>query len=531
MPRLRPHAVAPGLACLMAVGTALARPAKGPTGIDQEPPGGIPNVQVSRDGAVPGASRPVTDFSEVMLAVDPTDADHLLGGAKLFYAPASYRFHSGVFESFDGGRMWSQRQLEGVEAYTLTSDPVATFDGFGNGYFSVLTRGPTGLDVFKKPPGGDWAPPVAADRATAADKQWIAADQDRRGVSPHAGNVYMSWTDVGDPARIVFARSTDGGATWSPPMALATGSLQGSVPAVGPGGTVFVVFGREIFATGDGEGAVEWVRSTDGGRTFTVPAVAATLRAVPFQLPNAVFRTPASLPALAVSPATGDVHVAWADYRNGDADILAARSTDGGATWSAPRRLNDDGLSNGIDQFQPQLAAAPDGRVAALWFDRRLPCPDLPWIPRENVGRENFCIDTFVARSYDGGVSWAPNVRVSAQSWDWSVSLPMVNATTGFIGDYQGLASTVEADLAFWNATADLGDNPNRRQQVFFARVPARLPTATGEATPTGAPTATATGAETPVPGGKVHLPRVVGGGHVEGGGGAGRGVMGAGGS
>lgn len=479
-------AAAPGAVCLALAWSWAARPADPLARAERRQAATVENVQVSRDGAVAGASLPVTDFSEVMLAADPTDPDHLLGCAKLFHTPAAYRFHSGVFESFDGGRSWSQRQPDGVEGYTLTSDPVAAFDHAGNAYFAVLTRGPTGIDVLKKPFGGGWGPPVTADRTTAADKQWIAADHDPRGASPHSGNVYLAWTDVGDPARIVFARSTDSGAAWSAPLVLATGPLQGAVPAVGPDGTVVVVYGRDIIAVGDGDGAIEWVRSTDGGRTFSAPATAAALRAVPYQLPNAVFRTPASLPALAISPTTGDIHVAWADYRHGDADILAVRSTDGGATWSTPRRLNDDAVAGGVDQFQPQLAAAPNGRIAAVWFDRRLPCPDLPWIPRENVGRANFCIDTYMARSHDGGATWEPNVRVSAQTWDWSISLPMVNPTTGFIGDYQGLASTADADIAFWNATADLGDNPRRRQQVFVARVPAGRPTA--EATATAAP-------------------------------------------
>lgn len=37
------------------------------------------NIQVSYEGDTPGASRPVTDFSEVMLAIDLSDPDHLLG--------------------------------------------------------------------------------------------------------------------------------------------------------------------------------------------------------------------------------------------------------------------------------------------------------------------------------------------------------------------------------------------------------------------------------------------------------------------
>ena len=128
---------------------------------------------------------------------------HLLGASKFFYRPERYEFFTGVFESFDGGLTWTQEQPEGVESYTLTSDPVTTFDDAGNGYFTLLTRGPTGLDMLKKPRQGSWGRPVAVDRTTNTDKQWIAGDQNPRGQSPFAGNVYMSWTDFGSRNVIV----------------------------------------------------------------------------------------------------------------------------------------------------------------------------------------------------------------------------------------------------------------------------------------------------------------------------------------
>ena len=85
-----------------------------------------------------------------------------------------------------------------------------------------------------------------------------------------------------------------------------------------------------------------------------------------------------------------------------------------------------------MDQFQPQVAVAPNGRVSVMWFDRRLPCPDLPWITAEHVGRANMCIDTFLTRSFDDGLTWQSNIRASAQTWDWTLNLPMVDQATGF---------------------------------------------------------------------------------------------------
>ncbi|MFQ5460398.1 MAG: sialidase family protein, partial [Anaerolineae bacterium] len=359
------------------------------------------------------------------------------------------------------------------------------------------------------------------DSRTVTDKQWIAADQDPQGRSPHAGNLYMSWTDVGGD-RIVVARSTDGNRTWRPFVALASGPVQGSVPAVGPDGTVYVAWGRRIFG-GPGPGSIEVRASRNGGASFGPVHTAANITSIPYFLPNGMpgrnFRSPGSMPAFAVSPTNGFLYAAWADYRSADADIYLARSTDAGATWGAPVRINDDPPRNGMDQFHPQLAVAPSGRVAVMWMDRRLPCPDLEWIPAAHRGRENFCITTFMARSTDGGETWSPNIQAGAEAWDWSVSLPTVSTdrgfTTGFIGDYQGLASGPDYDYPFWAATTDLGDNADHSQEVFVARVAAdrdyqatATPTPSATPSPTLTPTATATATPTPKPR-PLYLPRL----------------------
>lgn len=441
-------------------------------------PEAIPdNVQVSYSGVLSGSGDLyINDFSECMVVLDPTDPNHLLGSSKFFYVPQTYDFYTGVFESYDGGQTWTEAIPNGVRNYGLTSDPVNTFDDAGNGYFTLLTRSPTGVDMLKKPVGQYWQPPVIVDRTTNTDKQWIYGDQDPLGLSPYAGNLYMSWTSFGGPVTgIVFSRSTDGNQTWTPPISLADGDVQGSVPGVAPDGTVYVVFGRSIFY--GGPGTMEYVKSVDGGVTFGPPAVAANITSIPFLLPDPFgaphnFRSPASLPGFAVSPLDGSLHVVWSDYRHGDADIYYAHSTDSGATWSTAVRLNDDPIGNGMDQFQPQVSVAANGRVAVMWFDRRLPCPDLPWIPEAHKGVYNGCIDTFMTRSFDNGQTWGANIRASAQTWDWTLNLPLDGSQNGFIGDYQGIASSNGYDYPFWNATANLGENAENYQEIFVAIVP-----------------------------------------------------------
>jgi hypothetical protein len=74
------------------------------------------------------------------------------------------------------------------------------------------------------------------------------------------------------------------------------------------------------------------------------------------------------------------------------------RSTDGGATWSTPIRVNND--QSGNDQYFPDVAVNGQGVIQVVWYDQRL-------------DPQNLRIDVFKAFSYNGGVSFGPNLRVT----------------------------------------------------------------------------------------------------------------------
>lgn len=260
------------------------------------------------------------------------------------------------------------------------------------------------INVFRSTDNGDsFSAPVNAtpgfvDGVDHFARDWIAVDNFGGPEEPGYGNVYLVWTNdtlarpmqtgKGNDRGVYFTRSLDDGRTWGPtggvPIDVKSGETQaaGDCVTVGPDHAVYVFWWNQT----KGEQIV-MRRSTNQGQTFGDPVVVASLRtndviAGNLGLTDANGQMFATyiVPQAAVNPATGDIYVIYPDKlpTKGDkADIFFTQSSDGGATWSAPRRVNDDATTH--DQWEPALAVTPDGsRVGIFWYDRRLdPANDL----------------------------------------------------------------------------------------------------------------------------------------------------------
>ena len=241
------------------------------------------------------------------------------------------------------------------------------------------------------------------------DKELIAIDNNPS--SPFYGRIYVAWIDFGSGARISLTRSDDGGATWSPQIALsdAGDTVQSAWPVVAPNGAVFVAWVHWITFP-DGPVEIEIARSTNGGATFTRVTPPVTGKAVPRDaswsgtcdraaLNGGIRYSP--FPQIAVSP-DGALHAVYSYDPDGldvgdVVNVYYRRSTDSGSTWEPEIQLNDDSTN---DQYSPTLAAGPDGTLLASWYDRRL-------------DPNNLLQDVFRRVSTDGGVTWGPNERVT----------------------------------------------------------------------------------------------------------------------
>jgi hypothetical protein len=185
-----------------------------------------------------------------------------------------------------------------------------------------------------------------------------------------SNNVYVAWQSTLDALHqnVVFARSTDNGATWGAPMPLTPGffrmdqvlgndrinssptlAVDNSTDATDAfAGNVYVAYSENNNHDG---GDIAFQRSTDGGQTFSAPIL---LNSRPGADRAQWF------PALTVDSNTGRVYVMYYDQSpatSGDlTEVMYTFSDDGGTTWSKPRALTDPfHAAYGNDTSQPNL--------------------------------------------------------------------------------------------------------------------------------------------------------------------------------
>jgi hypothetical protein len=286
------------------------------------------------------------------------------------------------------------------------------------------------------------------------DKELIAVDTTG---SPFDGSVYVVWTEftTAGGTRILFSRSTDGGLSYTGATQISSASfgVSGAVPSVGPNGVLHVAWEDRA------NGRIRFRSSSDGGTTWGTEVTAASL--TPIRNPGAsatcgrnavngnirVNEFPTMAVDMSAGATRGQVYVAYAGDPDGNqsagdaADVFVVRSTDGGATWSAPASVHGPGAAGADgtlnDNFMPSLAVDGTGAVGVSYYDRR-------------GDSGNLRTQLWQATSTDGGATWS-NEAVS-DAFDIPRLAPNFDPAVAvcYMGDYNGSAGEAGGIAVTW---------------------------------------------------------------------------------
>lgn len=404
--------------------------------------------------------------NEVTIAVNPKNPKNLIAGAKDYtlgprQGLEGFRVWSGYYWSRDGGKTWGNGLMgyPNVENTVLAnydeiSDPVVAFGSDGTAYYSGLAYNyeskvvpelprpkiiDNGIYVAKSTDGGETYSQISFVIESPSgqifhDKQWFTVDP----FDPN--NIYVTWTMyAGTQARIVLARSTNGGQSWEPPRDISRSfeGLQqdsGAIPVVDPDGSIYVTW------VDYNQGTLMLSVSNDQGVTWPIFAEPIMdIEPLPGNIENNDYRTP-TIPSMAVdrsnTDSSGNIYIVWNDYRNGNSDILLTRSENGGGTWSEPIILNDDQNST-ADQYFPWIAVSSGGDIHVIFYDKR----DDP---------NDYLLDIYYTHSKDGK-EFDKNWKITTNSSDPVHSYHQSGNV--FMGDYIGIDATENYAYAIWTDT------------------------------------------------------------------------------
>ncbi len=423
--------------------------------------GGYP-VPAGQTAPDPGTCR-LGDYnsnhSESWVAVQP-GTENLVGVSKFFFEKYStfYDFHLGAY-SIPNGTPAGNVQIPGYDcvstgtqamppSWTHNTDPNVDFDTKGRAYQVTLPfnaywvnlhpNGAIGM-VYSDDLGRNWTVgnggkyldflpnSSSLSLGDVVDKQWVAVNHIPG--NRYQDHVYAMWSTFNslDTSKLRVAVSRDRGQTFSKAATLSAPQATGPsttyvYPMIDAAGTVYVAFAAFPVCCSSPV-SIYVARSIDDGVTWgPFVKVAGGIQTVA-ALPNTRFRD-GIVESFAASPTyAGHLYVAWENWNGTQMDVMFSQSTDGGSTWSAPVKVNDnvDGPGLPTDQFQPSIAAGPGGAVAVAFYDRRQACPKDATILAADRGRSNLCIDTSLQAYKDTGASAVlvgSNVRISQYAWD-----------------------------------------------------------------------------------------------------------------
>ena len=393
--------------------------------------------------------------NECSISVNPTDVSKKTIAWRQFNDVTSNFRQGGWGYTTDGGATWT---FPGVlENGVFRSDPVTNSDEVGNFFYLSLQSDVNQSffcdDLWRSLNGGQSWTLLSGERGGGGgDKQWLTIDKTN---GPGHGFQYQADDGINcSGGGVQFQRSINGGVTWQSPVVIPNSPVYG---------TLDVDTNGNLFVGGEGSSTFFCERSSNAQLATQTPffdrSTAVNMGGFlgfgginPAGLDGMVF--------LAIDrsggPTNNNIYMLASVVPPGRSttDVMFVRSTDGGLTFSAPHRVNDDPVNPSKWHWFGTLSVAPNGRLDAVWHDTR-------------NAANNTDSQLFYSWSTDGGVTWSPNVAVS-NSFNPFEGYPNQSK----IGDYITIVSdNTGADVAY-SATFNFNSSRGQHEEdVYYVRV------------------------------------------------------------
>jgi hypothetical protein len=265
--------------------------------------------------------------------------------------------------------------------------------------------------------------------------------------------------------------------------------------AVGPGGEVYAVWQHGPFLdevnNASPDSTIGFARSLDGGVTFSAPQLLVDFNnnranppvgyaknrlndqpritvATSGQYRGRIYVTfyspvaPVAVPAGAQSSVSTQSYILYSD--------------DQGLTWSAPQAIAPAVPATGVKRIWPTATVRPGGDLDVVYLESRetqatadpsdVECSVAfgPGLFRN--GPLSSLVDTYQVESHDGGATFSAPLRISSATGNWcKAAFGFSGGLFSNFGDYIGVASGGDRTFALWP------DGRNDFADVFFATV------------------------------------------------------------
>lgn len=271
-------------------------------------------------------------------------------------------------KSADGGASWTtNKRLTNNEGFSFA--PSIAVDG-QNIYVVWTDDTPGNYEIYFRQSDDGGATWTADERLTnnagASGHPAIAVD---------GQNIYVVWDDdTPGNSEVYFKKSGDGGTTWTTNKRLTNNEGYSALPTIAVNGqNIYVVWGDDT----PGNGEIYFRKSADGGATWAK---------------NERFTNNAGYAENPIIAVYGqNIYAVWLDSTPGNSEIYFRKSGDGGATWTANKRLT----TNAGESYNPKIAVNGQN-IYLVWYD------DTPG---------NF--EIYFKKSADRGATWTANKRLT----------------------------------------------------------------------------------------------------------------------